>query len=295
MKITELWTYPIKSLQGIAVEKLSFDTLGPELDRRYMLVDDEGQFFSQRRSALLSLVKVELLGDSLSEGFLVSVPKAEGGYEPPIVLNAVGSENIEQLVDVNVWSDSLQAFWQQHALEAPLSKLVGVNLRLVYMSAFSSKTQRIVDRKYQHGEQAVGFADGFPSLICTQASFSAIKKALNGMGDNNLHDFSMQRFRPNIVVDVEEGEGSANGIAFAEDSWSALTNEQVRFDLVKPCSRCVIPTINPRTAKKQAAVWQALKALNSRDGVVYFGQNALHQFFGASQSVSKGDSLRVVI
>jgi uncharacterized protein YcbX len=84
------------------------------------------------------------------------------------------------------------------------------------------------------------------------------------------HPIGFNRFRPNVVV-----TGSA---AFAEDGWRALAFGENRLALVKPCSRCVIPTINPATAGKEREVWLVLEKLRKRaDGKIYFGQNAIHQ------------------
>ena len=301
MKITELWTYPIKSLQGIALDTLNFDALGPQADRRYMLVDDSGRFFSQRECALLSQVKVELAEASIKQGFIVYVPNSLGGYHQGVSLNIEGEVDETLLVDVEVWSDHLQAYWQQHALEPLLSHLAGVNLRLVFISGKADSHQRLVSEKYSKANQLVGFADGFPSLICTQASFDAVKNTVIALAEDkdneenlSFNQFSMSRFRPNIVVSCEPDETGELYEAFAEDRWQRLENTELCFDLVKPCSRCVIPTINPENAKKQSLVWQALKSLNSREGVLYFGQNAMHHFLGVSHSLSLGDSFKVL-
>ena len=51
----------------------------------------------------------------------------------------------------------------------------------------------------------------------------------------------MSRFRPNVVV--------AGVRPYEEDSWAALTIGDVTFDNAKPCSRCVVTTIDQTTAK----------------------------------------------
>jgi uncharacterized protein YcbX len=63
------------------------------------------------------------------------------------------------------------------------------------------------------------------------------------------------------------------------------------FDLVKPCSRCVIPSINPETAQKNPEVVRQLASYRRKAGKVYFGQNLIHRDQGI---ISLGDRLTVV-
>ncbi len=298
MKIAKLWVYPIKSLQGIALNDMCFDELGPVADRRYMLVDEQGSFFSQRQSALLSQIKVEQAGDTLQDGFHVFVPNQQQGhdtYYEPLFLDFLGQTDVKNLINVAIWSDSLNVYWQQHALEKLISLFIGQPLRLVYISGIDEMNdQRRVNEQYTRSKQLVGFADGFPSLICTQASFNALSQKIQRLAQDTPVNFSIERYRPNILVDIEDNELGEKYTAFAEDNWQAVENENVRFELVKPCSRCVIPTIEPSSAKKQSIVWNALKALNSRDGELYFGQNAMHTFFNKKSCIKVNDRLNVI-
>jgi uncharacterized protein len=112
----------------------------------------------------------------------------------------------------------------------------------------------------------VSFADGFPLLLTNESSLAVLNEKLKNPVD-------MLRFRPNIVV-----RGAA---AFAENAWKTLHARDIELHVVKPCSRCVIPTINPQTAQKEPAVWKALDLLcKGDDGKVYFGQNVIHQSTG---------------
>ena len=82
----------------------------------------------------------------------------------------------------------------------------------------------------------------------------------------------MQRFRPNIVV--------AGSEAFAEDEWRRIRIANIEFDVLKPCSRCAIPTVNLDTAEREADVFKMLRAERSKNGEVYFGQNLVHRGSG---------------
>ena len=49
LRLTGLSIYPVKSLAGIVLQGSSLDRFGLQFDRRWILVDEQGQFLSQRR------------------------------------------------------------------------------------------------------------------------------------------------------------------------------------------------------------------------------------------------------
>lgn len=57
LTITELHHYPIKSCAGLSVETLNFDEFGPLVDRRWLLVDEQGQFLTQRQLSHMARIK----------------------------------------------------------------------------------------------------------------------------------------------------------------------------------------------------------------------------------------------
>jgi len=135
---------------------------------------------------------------------------------------------------------------------------------------------RVVDTNYANNNELVGFADGFPLLITTQAS-------LNDFNEKLGFDVGMDRFRPNIVI--------AGNEAYAEDQWRVIEINGIEFSLVKPCSRCIMPSINPETAEKEMLVNQTLMQYRRRDKKTYFGQNALYNKLG---TISIGDQVRIL-
>ena len=261
MKVKTLYIYPVKSLAGIDVSRFSLDDFGPKGDRRWMIVDGDNRFVTQRR--LPQLVNVYT---ALQEGVVVIDVPGEGIF--PL---EVGSDAVE----VTVWRDQVVATAGADRAAEALSRYCGETLRLVYMpdSCF-----RRVDPGRVSAERRVGFADGFPLLVVNQSSLDELNSRLESPVD-------MRRFRPNIVV---EGAG-----AWAEDTWRSVSVGESRLDLVKPCSRCVMTTVNPDTGEKDSAT-QPLKTLASyrktRDGVI-FGQNAVHQKPGV---IAVGDKVTVL-
>jgi len=90
--------------------------------------------------------------------------------------------------------------------------------------------------------------------------------------------FEVRRFRPNIVVQTENGDG------FVENDWVGRTlalGDEVRLNITKPCSRCVMTTLpqgdlpkDPgilRTAAKHNDVNVGIYASVIRGGMVRRG------------------------
>ena len=60
LSISELYIYPVKSLGGIAVNEVQLTDRGFEYDRRWMLVDEQHQFLTQRTFPQLALLRTAI-------------------------------------------------------------------------------------------------------------------------------------------------------------------------------------------------------------------------------------------
>jgi uncharacterized protein YcbX len=247
MRVHSLFLYPVKSLAGIAVDSFELDQFGPAGDRRWMLVDDECQFVTQRTVPQLALVQPSLGADG---GVSITLPG-----QPLIALQASG-ENLS----VRVWRDWVQGQVGCDAANGAVSRFCGLSLRFVFMPHSSF---RQVQTNLSTERRRVSFADGYPLLVTNTASLVELNERLAVSVD-------MRHFRPNIVVD-----GAA---AWSEDSWQAVTIGEGSYRVLKPCSRCVMTTVNPDTGEKAASV-QPLRTLatyrRTADGIM-FGMNAIH-------------------
>ncbi|MDB6060410.1 MAG: hypothetical protein JWM78_513 [Verrucomicrobiaceae bacterium] len=261
-QVSGLAIYPVKSLGGIALKTLPIDLLGPEWDRRFMLVDAKRRFITQRQFPRLCLISVALQAGQFSI-------TAAGHMTLTLEVSVAASATW----DVTVWHDVVAACDMGEKAATWFSNYLGCEVRLVYLPESSV---RAVDPVYAQANDRVGFADGFPILLTTQASLDEINRELPG-------PISMQRFRPNIVID--------GTLPYAEDSWRRVRIGALEFEVVKPCSRCAIPSINPQTGQKQPIVAQTLSRLRSRDNAVYFGQNLIHRGHGR---IALGDRLTVL-
>lgn len=250
LTLTELNIYPVKSCAGISLDSVQLDRFGPRMDRRWALVDDKGVAITQRDDARLALVKTQLLSDTLIlrlGGESIEVPFAG---------------NDTQECQLRVWADEVSALDAGQAAAAWLSKNLDRKCRLAYIPDDSI---RLVDDNYASAGETLGFADAFPVLLISQASLDDLNSRLETA-------VPMNRFRPNLVVSGCE--------PFAEDSWRRIRVGEVEFDLVKPCDRCVVPSIDQRTAERDAKINRVLASYRRRDGKIYFGQNLLYRGVG---------------
>ena len=100
----------------------------------------------------------------------------------------------------------------------------------------------------------------YPVLIIGQSS-------LDDLNQRMKEPLPMNRFRPNIVF--------TGGEPYEEDGWKNFRIGQNRFVGVKPCSRCVLTTVNQDTGKKGIEPLATLSTYRMRNNKVYFGQNLI--------------------
>jgi len=245
--LAALYRYPVKSLRGEAFDTLEVTPRGLALDRRWMVVDADGRFLTQRQQPRMALIQARV------------------GADGRLQLQAPGMRGIEVALThararmaVRVWDDRLLADPVDEAADRWLGEVLGLSCRLVYLP---EDVRRPVDPDYAQPADQVGFADGFPFLLISQASLDDLNARLE-------RPVSMLRFRPNLVVTGCE--------AFAEDGWRRIRIGDLSFRVAKPCSRCVIPTIDIETGEKGREPLQTLQGYRRRGHRVYFGQNLIH-------------------
>ncbi len=250
LRISALYRYPVKSCRGHAVESLGLDRYGAVGDRRWMVVDAaERRFLSQREHPRMVLIRaIE------TDGVLRLGASGHGGC---VVERASLSWRAR---NAWVWGTRVLARDAGDAAAQWLSALLGVEARLV---GVGPEFERAVDVRYDPRGAQVGFADGFPLLLISQASLDELNRRLDA-------PVEMIRFRPNLVV-----EGCA---AHAEDGWKRLRVGDTVLHVVKPCSRCAIPGIDPDTGQTGSppGLLRTLAGYRRIDGKVYFGQNLVH-------------------
>jgi uncharacterized protein len=264
--ISGLYSYPIKSCRGFAVERALVTRRGLEHDRLMMVVDEEGMFLTQREFPRMALIEPHLLpgddGDLLTlrapQMVPLDLPIRTGGPRSTVV----------------VWRSTCQAVDQGDGAAAWLSDYLGSRVRLVRIA---DDFKRPVSPDFAvHPDDETSFSDGYPILIIAQASLDDLNTRL-------ATPLPMNRFRPNLVV---------SGCApFAEDTWQRIRMGGIDFALVKPCARCQITTTDQATAEVGKEPLTTLATFRRIDGKVMFGQNVIGLGTGV---VRVGDRVEVI-
>ncbi len=263
--ISQLFIYPIKSCAGIAVSNLHFDHKGPLYDRRWMLVDaHSGEFLTQRELPLMAIILTRI-----DNGRVWAEQTVDSELEKSFCLPVEGS-----LQEVTIWSDNVKGLDCGDEAAHWFSRILDRECRLIYQG----ECERAADLKYAELGTKVSYADGFPLLVVSETSIEALNKECIDA------EVSARNFRPNIVIAGTE--------AFAEIDWQGLIANQVLMSVVKPCERCVIPTINPETGLKQAGILPVLLRFCRREKKIYFGQNLTFKY-SKGMELSIGDSVKI--
>ena len=255
-----LFVYPVKSCAGIPLESTRIAETGFEHDRAWMIVDQTGRFVTQRQIPHLCWI-----GTALTErGLVLSAP----GFEPVDVPFGVDGP----LRQVTVWNDTVLAADMGEAVAAWLDAFLAVPGKQFRLVRFASDCPRLSDPDWTRGVPAPNlFSDGFPILVITQGAVDELNRRLR---DQGLDPVGVQRFRPNVVLSGLEPH--------QEDQIGRLVmrtgNGDVTLELVKPCTRCSIPDINPVTAMAPTGVAATLagyRGVARMGGAICVGMNAI--------------------
>lgn len=248
-RIASLHVYPVKSCRGIDLQRARLTAAGLEWDRRWMIVDGDGRFVTQRENPRLAAISTAIgAGLRLSAAGLpaLALDPAHGGAERA----------------VRIWKDTVTGLDAGEEASDWLLAALGAPLRLV----------RIPDSALRNAEPAfagpgpnpVAFADAYPLLMIARESLEDLNRRLPA-------PLPMNRFRPNVVI-----EGVP---AYAEDAMAEFRFGRVALRGVKHCTRCAITTTDQETCVRDAnqEPLRTLKTYRYDEGLkgVVFGQNCV--------------------
>jgi uncharacterized protein YcbX len=262
VSLSGLYVYPIKSCAGISLESAELCATGLRHDRRWMLVDGNGEFMSQRAHR-----KMALISTRLSEEHLITAAPGMPDLQIPL-----RQEN-RNLIDVTVWGDENLGDLVGEEVDRWFSEFLRFPCRLVRKP---DDDPRLVDSLYAKSGDQVGFADGFAFLLMSEASL----EDLNARLDDPL---PMNRFRPNFVV--------RGCLPYAEDGWDRLRIGGVSFRVAEACPRCAITTTDQATGERGKEPLRTLATYRKSDGEVFFGRNLIHDALG---TVRVGDAVETI-
>jgi len=259
LALSEIWIYPIKSLAGIRLNSSRVMPKGLEYDRRWMLVDEDGVFMTQRLFPKMALCKVSMQGTH----FRVSYESHS--IDLPLQWHERESKKVQ------VWDDSVLVFEVSKDHNQWFSDMLGLKCRLVH---FPDNNVRLVDPRYRiQDTDETSLADAYPFLIIGQSSLDDLNRRLPS-------PVPMNRFRPNFVF--------TGGAPYEEDAWRNFNISQNRFVAVKPCARCVMTTVDQDTSAKSAEPLKTLSTYRKKENKIFFGQNVIALDHA---SVSVGDAI----
>jgi uncharacterized protein len=261
--ISQLVVYPVKSCAGVPVKEAILLDTGLEFDRAWMVVDERGDFLTQRELPSMALIQPQLKYHEM-------ILRAPGMLALHVKL-----DEVEQPVRVRVWDDEVAAYDMGNIAAQWFTDFLGRAARLV---RFDPEHKRMSSLKWTDGIEALNqFNDGFPLLVISEASLTQFNEKMVANGSAAV---SMARFRPNIVL----GD-AGNGVSLAphdEDRFDGLhiaTSEGVvQLKPVKPCPRCPIPNVDPATGSCSPDVGDMLQTYRQDarvNGAVTFGMNAI--------------------
>lgn len=272
-RIDALWLYPIKGCRGLRVPGATLAQTGLEVDgigdREWVVVDESGEFLSQRELPKMALIETRLTGESLRlrapDMLPLDIPFASEG----------------EVLTVKVWNDEVAAVTQGEIADAWLTQFLGLRCRLM---RFDPQASRISNAKYTGAMTApYKFADAFALLVCSTASLAGLNARLAARGAAAV---AIERFRPNIVLDGIE--------AFDEDYIDQITINGAQLQVVKPCVRCTVPNVDPVTAEPGFEPGATLATFrnDTRAGGLTFGVNAIVAA-GAGTRLATGEAVEV--
>lgn len=243
MKVTHLYSYPIKSLAPVSLPEIEIWQLGLQGDREMMLVDTHGVFITQRTRTELTRFKVWVS----PQGVRVNdkITHAEFTVKP--------ADFTGRLDKVQIWEDEVVHTSVNHAASKWFSEILGEPVSLVKIN---SEYPRYTDAKHNTPfSKITSFADSLPILLCGSASFKAVE------ADYGVYNWL--RFRPNIIVDTER--------AFEEDFWDTISFGEVALQHKKRCARCNLIMVDPETGEIDKKFLSQLSQYRTHQNKVYFG------------------------
>ncbi|QEL57599.1 MOSC domain-containing protein [Chromobacterium paludis] len=216
MHLTAMFTHPVKSARGIATTRAYAGKLGLLHDREWLLVSPDGKQITARTHPQLLRVRVELMPGAI----LLHYP----GKAPILAMTTVYT----QAHPAQVWQDDFAARHGDIRVDAWFGDILEADCRLLWLGAQSQ-------RPFLEDGQ-MSFADGYPYLLVNQASLDALNQQLAA-------PVTLRHFRPNLVV--------SGDYPWEEDEWQVIRIGEVEFDVMKPCTRCVLTTMDPELGVKR--------------------------------------------
>lgn len=269
--ISEIIIYPIKSLKGLSVQSAELTNRGLKHDRRWMLIDSQNHFLTQRELPEMALIEVSILDDGLE---VKSARIVDSLFIPCKKEGSLKVENSENSSTIETWvfEDRVKVELCNQNAHLWFSKVLGINCRLVYLPDYS---RRELSSKYSSTGEINNLSDSMPILLTSNSSLALLNEWLES-------PIPMNRFRPNLII--------SGGSAFEEDDYKQVHIGELSFKVAKPCARCTITTIDQATGLSSKEPLKTLSKFRSFDHKVLFG---IYLKVGSQGEIQVGNSLQI--
>jgi uncharacterized protein YcbX len=263
--VRALWTYPVKSCQGVPAEALEMSPMGVVGDREFVIWED-GKLVEQKETPRVASIAAELRRD---DGILRLRHDDFGVYDHEI--------RAEGDLRAAAWIfDAFETIDQGDAVSEWLSAILGRRVRLVSPAAPWKINFPIPQMKRVHETPKQRFFSASPVSLGNQASLEDLNERLAA-------PVGMDHFRVNIVVD---GIG-----AHEEDGFELLRNDRVELLQVAQAERCVIINTDQKTGDRAGSdVLKVLGKTRRKPKEERFGSGIV---FGNYMTVGRAGVLRV--
>ncbi len=268
-RIRSIFEYPLKSAAGLSRSEAYVNQRGINADRHWMLIDSNQKFVSARTHPKLLLIKINTTTNGLQVCFPAQAPHPSATF-----FIYMPEQNESNVVEVTLWDDQVQSLLAP-GCDAYFSEFLQSEVRLVYQP---ENLLRLLSPKYAQQNDHTAFADGYPILILSQASLDELAQRMQA-------PIQVTNFRPNILVE--------NIAAHAEDDWHRIRIGECELELVKPCVRCVLTTIDPLLAKAHplGEPLRTLKTYRRSAKGITFGMNVIPRKLG---KIRVGDPIELI-
>ena len=218
ISLAKLFTYPIKSMQGTQLSHALVQETGLTWDRHFMVTLEDGTFITARKYPEMLLFTPTLT----QHGLYLQAPDQQHAW---IKLDDFSELNYP----TEVWGNHFTAKIAPDAINQWLSHYFPHPVQLRWIGEIP---QRKIKKRPEH---PLSFADGYPFLLVNEGS-------LHDLQNRCPAGVAIEQFRANLVVSGAE--------PWHEDHWAVVRIGDVIFDVAKPCSRCILTTVNSRNARK---------------------------------------------
>ena len=228
--VSALNVFPIKSCHALQVDEIQLDPYGVVGDRRFMVIDGNKRFVSQRKFSRLATVRSKFITtDKGLQHLHVSAPGMDRDLEFALVLSG-------DRIEVGIWEDKVRVIDQGEEPAQWFSELIGHGgafIRLVSSAeSFSMPENSQSDQNFQRTvtnlpsglkgrlpPMKMALADAGPVSLVSVESLADVNWR---MRERECEEVTLNRFRMNIEI-------TGCSKPFEEDDWFLIKIGGVPF------------------------------------------------------------------